>query len=193
MSDIALKFDSAAGLDFEVRETANGLRADLTTDEGLRSAVLVSLFLDARADADDVLPFETDDRRGELLAGARMRHPRKRLRPNATSSRAAPARSRTIRPPRRGGTAAAWSALMGPPGLPAEVISRWSETVARLAREREWLARHNDLILRMARLADDPREGLEPPARGFRSARQHERRRAQPPPPPAAPDGSGYP
>ena len=64
MSDIALKFDSAAGLDFEVRETANGLRADLTTDEGLRSAVLVSLFLDARADADDVLPFETDDRRG---------------------------------------------------------------------------------------------------------------------------------
>lgn len=64
MSDIALKFDSAAGLDFAIKRSSSGLRADLESDDGLRTAVLVSLFLDSRADTDDVLPFETDDRRG---------------------------------------------------------------------------------------------------------------------------------
>lgn len=34
---------------------------------------------------------------------------------------------------------AAWSALAGPPGLPAEVIARWTEVLAKLARDPEWL------------------------------------------------------
>ena len=31
-----------------------------------------------------------------------------------------------------------WTALMGPPGLPREVVEKWSETFARLARDPEW-------------------------------------------------------
>ena len=34
---------------------------------------------------------------------------------------------------------AAWSALAGPPGLPAEVTGRWSEVLAKLARDPDWL------------------------------------------------------
>jgi tripartite-type tricarboxylate transporter receptor subunit TctC len=34
---------------------------------------------------------------------------------------------------------AAWSALAGPAGLPAEVTGRWSEVLAKLARDPEWL------------------------------------------------------
>ena len=34
---------------------------------------------------------------------------------------------------------AAWSALAGPPGLPAEVIGRWSEVLGKLARDPDWL------------------------------------------------------
>jgi tripartite-type tricarboxylate transporter receptor subunit TctC len=34
---------------------------------------------------------------------------------------------------------AAWSALAGPPGLPAEVLARWNEALAKLARDPEWL------------------------------------------------------
>jgi tripartite-type tricarboxylate transporter receptor subunit TctC len=34
---------------------------------------------------------------------------------------------------------AAWSALAGPRGLPAEVTGRWSEVLAKLARDPEWL------------------------------------------------------
>jgi tripartite-type tricarboxylate transporter receptor subunit TctC len=34
---------------------------------------------------------------------------------------------------------AAWSALAGPPGLPAEVVARWNEALAKLARDPEWL------------------------------------------------------
>ena len=37
---------------------------DLTTDTGLRTAVIVSLFTDARAHDDDAVPDGTDDRRG---------------------------------------------------------------------------------------------------------------------------------
>jgi tripartite-type tricarboxylate transporter receptor subunit TctC len=35
---------------------------------------------------------------------------------------------------------AAWSALAGPPGLPREVIARWADVMAKLSRDREWLA-----------------------------------------------------
>lgn len=63
MSDIGLVFDTARGMDFAVT-VSSGLRADLKTDEGLRTAVLLSLFLDRQADTDDPLPGATDDRRG---------------------------------------------------------------------------------------------------------------------------------
>jgi tripartite-type tricarboxylate transporter receptor subunit TctC len=35
---------------------------------------------------------------------------------------------------------AAWSALAGPPGLPREVVDRWREVIASLARDPAWLA-----------------------------------------------------
>ena len=35
---------------------------------------------------------------------------------------------------------AAWSALAGPPGLPREVVDRWSEVMAKLARDAAWIA-----------------------------------------------------
>lgn len=35
---------------------------------------------------------------------------------------------------------AAWSALMGPPGLPKDVVERWSEALGRLARDADWVA-----------------------------------------------------
>ncbi len=35
---------------------------------------------------------------------------------------------------------AAWSALAGPPGLPREVVTRWSDVLAKLARDPAWLA-----------------------------------------------------
>jgi tripartite-type tricarboxylate transporter receptor subunit TctC len=35
---------------------------------------------------------------------------------------------------------AAWSALAGPPQLPKEVVERWSEALAKLARDEAWLA-----------------------------------------------------
>lgn len=35
---------------------------------------------------------------------------------------------------------AAWSALAGPPGLPREVVARWSDVLANLARDPGWLA-----------------------------------------------------
>lgn len=33
-----------------------------------------------------------------------------------------------------------WSALMGPPGLPREVVERWSDVFARIARDPDWQA-----------------------------------------------------
>ncbi|TKA91802.1 hypothetical protein FAZ79_00410 [Guyparkeria sp. SB14A] len=59
MTDLALTFGSE-GRDFDVIQQD----ADLATEDGLRSAVLVSLFTDRRAAEDDALPDGTDDRRG---------------------------------------------------------------------------------------------------------------------------------
>ena len=33
-----------------------------------------------------------------------------------------------------------WSALMGPPGLPKEIVDRWADVLAKLARDPDWLA-----------------------------------------------------
>jgi tripartite-type tricarboxylate transporter receptor subunit TctC len=33
-----------------------------------------------------------------------------------------------------------WTALMGPPGLPKEVVDRWTDTFARLAKDPDWIA-----------------------------------------------------
>ena len=33
-----------------------------------------------------------------------------------------------------------WTALMGPPGLPKDVVERWSSALANLAKDPEWLA-----------------------------------------------------
>jgi len=40
---------------------------------------------------------------------------------------------------------AAWSALAGPPRLPKEVVERWTDALARLAREPDWLAGNEKL------------------------------------------------
>lgn len=59
MSDIALIWDSERGAaDFAVE--AN----DLAADDGLETAVFLSLFTDRRAEAGDVLPSGDGDRRG---------------------------------------------------------------------------------------------------------------------------------
>lgn len=59
MSDLALAWDNGAfGADL-------GMDAgQLATDAGLRTAILISLFTDARARVDDVLPSADADRRG---------------------------------------------------------------------------------------------------------------------------------
>jgi tripartite-type tricarboxylate transporter receptor subunit TctC len=33
-----------------------------------------------------------------------------------------------------------WTALMGPPGLPKEVVDKWTDVFARLARDPDWQA-----------------------------------------------------
>lgn len=53
---------SGSGFTFDLALNGNG--SDLATDDGLHTAVLVSLFTDRRANADDVIPDGTDDRRG---------------------------------------------------------------------------------------------------------------------------------
>jgi phage gp46-like protein len=61
MGDIALIWDPATGsMDLAIDEDAD----DVTTDEGLRTAVLLSLFTDRRAEDGDPLPDGGDDRRG---------------------------------------------------------------------------------------------------------------------------------
>lgn len=57
MTDLALFFTDT-GFDIALDGT------DLSTESGLRSAVLVSLFTDRRATADDALPSGDGDRRG---------------------------------------------------------------------------------------------------------------------------------
>jgi len=59
VTDIALNWDAALfGADIAL---AGG---DLVTDDGLRTALIISFFSDARARDDDVLPDEGSDRRG---------------------------------------------------------------------------------------------------------------------------------
>ncbi len=59
MSDGALIWDAVAfAADLAI------VSGDLATDSGLEGAVLLSLFTDARARPDDVLPYEGADRRG---------------------------------------------------------------------------------------------------------------------------------
>ena len=59
MGDIALAWSLDAGAADLVLEDD-----DLASDAGLRTAVLLSLFLDRRAEDEDALPGEDDDRRG---------------------------------------------------------------------------------------------------------------------------------
>ena len=40
---------------------------------------------------------------------------------------------------------AAWSALAGPPRLPKEVVERWTDVLAKLARDPDWIARNEKL------------------------------------------------
>lgn len=59
MGDLALRWEpGAGGADLAVESD------DLATDDGLRTAIYLSLFLDARARADDPLPSDDGDRRG---------------------------------------------------------------------------------------------------------------------------------
>lgn len=59
MTDIALRLDPDTGIgDFILKDGA------LALDQGLETAVIISLFADARAAADDVLPQAGGDRRG---------------------------------------------------------------------------------------------------------------------------------
>ena len=59
MTDLALHFAPGAwSADLSI------LGGDLATDDGLRTAVIISLFTDARARADDPLPEADADRRG---------------------------------------------------------------------------------------------------------------------------------
>lgn len=61
VSDIGLTWDPASGsADFAIED------GDLAVDEGLRTAVMLSLFLDRRAEPGDVLP-EGTDRRGSWM------------------------------------------------------------------------------------------------------------------------------
>jgi len=59
MTDIALRRDALTGaIDLALQD------GGLATDDGLMTAILISLFTDARARADDVLPEAGADRRG---------------------------------------------------------------------------------------------------------------------------------
>lgn len=59
MSDLALAWNVDLALADLVLEGF-----DLSTEEGLKTAVIISLFSDRRAEADDVLPTGVTDRRG---------------------------------------------------------------------------------------------------------------------------------
>lgn len=61
MADIALVWDPANGrADFAM----NASGTDLLMDDGLHTAVIISLFCDRLADAADIIPDRTGDRRG---------------------------------------------------------------------------------------------------------------------------------
>ena len=57
MIDISLSF-SAERFDFDLTLQSNGTNRDLEGDDGLLTAVIISLFTDRRANADDPLPDE---------------------------------------------------------------------------------------------------------------------------------------
>jgi len=59
MTDIALNYDSD-NREFDIAIDA----PDLKSDDGLRTAVIISLFSDMRAEDDDELPDGTDNKRG---------------------------------------------------------------------------------------------------------------------------------
>lgn len=61
MADLALAFEVVES-SADLARTAD--LTDLLADEGLETAVLLSLFLDRRANADDEIPDGTTDRRG---------------------------------------------------------------------------------------------------------------------------------
>lgn len=64
MGDYALIWDTATGTaDIELDAVAD----DVTSDNGLRTAVLLSLCVDARAEPEDALPGNDGDRRGWLF------------------------------------------------------------------------------------------------------------------------------
>lgn len=66
--DIAVNFDGQL-----LTGDINQIAAGLETEPGLKTAVIISLFSDARAGDDDELPFGETDRRGwwgDMLAGA---------------------------------------------------------------------------------------------------------------------------
>lgn len=60
MTDVALTQSIGDDLAFDLLLDAGGL----ATDDGLRTAVTISIFTDARASAEDVLPAADGDRRG---------------------------------------------------------------------------------------------------------------------------------
>lgn len=62
MTDLALKNRAAPGRPPQFDISLDG--ADLATDGGLQTAVIMSLFTDRRAEPDDAIPDGTDDRRG---------------------------------------------------------------------------------------------------------------------------------
>lgn len=67
MADVMINFDGTL-LSGDISQ----IGADLEEDPGIRTAVVISLFTDARAADDDELPAGQDDRRGwwgDLLAG----------------------------------------------------------------------------------------------------------------------------
>lgn len=57
MTDVAIQWQIVSG---DIALSG----ANLATDEGLQTAVIVSLFTDRRAEVDDVVPDGSDDRRG---------------------------------------------------------------------------------------------------------------------------------
>lgn len=61
MTEIALRYDAVLG-GFDI--ALNPATGDLVTDDGLTTAVMISLFTDARASADDPLPEPSLPRRG---------------------------------------------------------------------------------------------------------------------------------
>ncbi|MHB1227678.1 MAG: phage GP46 family protein [Desulfurivibrionaceae bacterium] len=64
MSDIRLAYKEISGAIGVHRFDVGLTGPDLATDDGLETAVLVSLFTDRRAEPDDRLPDGSDDRRG---------------------------------------------------------------------------------------------------------------------------------